>query len=675
MPNHLDVYNRIHPATNFQSPIVGNAGICVVRPLGGIRNGNQADLSKDSYTWNASTRSFQTNFNNVRAQISRIKNSGFRIHQMVLDNPSWDFQRDRNGNFAPGESGYVVSTYGNAAPPRDFAAWSEYLKAAMRNIVSALGGTTEALKVQYGIGREIGTSGHWSGSQARFFEFYRISVNAIRSVLPGAKVGSHFLWGSSSNSWGPAFVNYCRANNVPYNFVGISYYPFYNRAGRTNFNSVYKKDFGVITSNPNWNRNAKLEIHEFALIKTLNGAGNGFDSAPRGHQNSFLVGMMKMFYDKGMNNLNLWGTGAEYNPVYGQLLNIVGNTYYRNAVKGTRRSTKNYVNAIFSQNTRNNSYNVMAYNYSAESSSSSFEDLIIKSTINTKPGSTFRYRTLTYDKRTGRIVTSAYKQAKTRGTAGSNKSTAVINGVRILTHSFVVIEFDVVSGPTSGGGGGGGAATNIAGSWYKIKNKGTNRFLDGNDLVLTSNSAQNGFDKQFRFIKKGNYYNIDIRKQAGTGRGILRAKNDGNNKTVVITEFAESFDRDKQFIVTKVVGNTYSIKNRARNLFMQDINGSIRANAGADNSDRTKWILIRTAAAKEENVKEGTEEISDNPLTVFPNPSSNGIFQLNRETSWDVYDIKGRHVLKGNSAAINLATHSKGIYILKTKSKTFKLVY
>jgi len=101
----------------------------------------------------------------LKKQIDGILNKGFGIHQIVLDNPSWAFQRDSLGNFE--NDSLKVETYGNAEPPSDFNAWGNYLKEVMTFLIDTYG-KDEVLKIQFGIGREIGTKGHWTGTNVKF---------------------------------------------------------------------------------------------------------------------------------------------------------------------------------------------------------------------------------------------------------------------------------------------------------------------------------------------------------------------------------------------------------------------------------------------------------------------------------------------------------------------------
>ena len=88
----LDVYNRISPIAGFQLPENTNGQICIVCPLGGVATNGAADLARDTYKWNATKKIFETDFTNLKTQVDRIISRGFSVFQIVLDNPSWDFQ-------------------------------------------------------------------------------------------------------------------------------------------------------------------------------------------------------------------------------------------------------------------------------------------------------------------------------------------------------------------------------------------------------------------------------------------------------------------------------------------------------------------------------------------------------------------------------------------------------
>jgi hypothetical protein len=81
--------------------------------------------------------------------------------------------------------------------------------------------------------------------------------------------------------------------------------------------------------------------------------------------------------------------------------------------------------------------------------------------------------------------------------------------------------------------------------------------------------------------------------------------------------------------------------------------------------------LNRLGALSTNNVN-----INEETLNVFPIPSRNGKFHLNKSHQWEVYSILGTLVKKGEGKSIDIAAFSKGMYILKTASgKTRRIIY
>ena len=103
-------------------------------------------------------------------------------------------------------------------------------------------------------------------------------------------------------------------------------------------------------------------------------------------------------------------------------------------------------------------------------------------------------------------------------------------------------------------------------------------------------------------------------------------------------------------------------------------------------------IINNIAANQAIIIKEGSGVLSsennlkDTTFSVYPNPSSNGIFKLSvlnqEKVSVQVFDISGRLITKKNDVRdndqINLSQYQKGIYIARlsseTNNKTLKLV-
>ena len=103
-------------------------------------------------------------------------------------------------------------------------------------------------------------------------------------------------------------------------------------------------------------------------------------------------------------------------------------------------------------------------------------------------------------------------------------------------------------------------------------------------------------------------------------------------------------------------------------------------------------IITNIAANQAIIIKEGIGVLSsennlkDTTFSIYPNPSSNGIFKLSvlnqEKVSIQVFDISGRLITEKNNLRdndqINLSQYQKGIYIARlsseTKNKTLKLV-
>ena len=103
-------------------------------------------------------------------------------------------------------------------------------------------------------------------------------------------------------------------------------------------------------------------------------------------------------------------------------------------------------------------------------------------------------------------------------------------------------------------------------------------------------------------------------------------------------------------------------------------------------------IINNIAANQAIIIKEGNgilsteNNLKDTAFSIYPNPSSNGIFKLSvlnqEKVSIQVFDISGRLITEKNNLRdndqINLSQYQKGIYIARlsseTKNKTLKLV-
>ena len=690
--NNIDTFNRIHPISGFRTPIIARSGVCVVRPLGGIAATNDrgvrfADLSQDSYRWDPDSNSFVTDFSRLEEQIDNVQSRGLIIRMIVLDNPSWDFQRQADGTFPSnqpdtdedGNPDYIINSFGNATPPVDNNAWAQYIRDVMNFIVRKLG-REAAANIQYGIGREIGTAGHWTGTSNEFFRFYRRSVESIRTVLPNARVGSHFLWQSSNNPWARDFIAFCARENVPYNFVGVSYYPFYNRANRTNFDEVYRVDFGAITSDPNWDSSADLQIHEFALIERLTNGGAGFDSPPEEHLNSFLVGLTRMAWTNNINEIYLWGTGSQYTHAFNELRGLVGNRLYTNANSGDTPNNT-FVDATFTQDESNDMFQVMAYNYTSNTTVNSGRgndvNVNIRATVDAPPGSTFRWRTRSFIAGTGDNASTVEESSFRTGTTTGNGNNSLISLTTLVPgYSWTLYEFEITNQASSTEPS--SSDNSLTGTWFRIRNRFTNNYLDaGSGFSLRTEASSVGFDKQFRFVQSGDFFNIDVRRNTpNDSNGILQAIDNSNSNVTVTRVNPVSSNTEMQWDITVNSNGIATFRNRAQNAFLRDSGGTATHDTTND-TNHTRWTLERVGSVSKNIGTLGKADVKDTQkIFALPNPSESGIFNLSQAESWSVSNLNGQIVLKGQGSIIDLSSKQRGIYILKTSlNQIIKLVY
>lgn len=64
----------------------------------------------------------------------------------------------------------------------------------------------------------------------------------------------------------------------------------------------------------------------------------------------------------------------------------------------------------------------------------------------------------------------------------------------------------------------------------------------------------------------------------------------------------------------------------------------------------------------------------DHSVSVYPNPSSTGVFQLSAYMSWAVFNAQGTLIDAGKGLRVDLSGRHEGVYFLNTESDSFKLI-
>lgn len=81
------------------------------------------------------------------------------------------------------------------------------------------------------------------------------------------------------------------------------------------------------------------------------------------------------------------------------------------------------------------------------------------------------------------------------------------------------------------------------------------------------------------------------------------------------------------------------------------------------------WIEIR---------KEGSAALNaahSSAISIYPNPSSSGHFNLSQTSSYEVYSIEGVKLTSGQGDLVDLLAYPKGMYILQTEKSIHKIVF
>jgi hypothetical protein len=87
---------------------------------------------------------------------------------------------------------------------------------------------------------------------------------------------------------------------------------------------------------------------------------------------------------------------------------------------------------------------------------------------------------------------------------------------------------------------------------------------------------------------------------------------------------------------------------------------------GAFNLDRMEFASSTVTALE-------NSELSDE-IEVFPNPSSDGIFKLNKSTNWRVSNLQGSELISGNGTLVDLSAYLSGVYLFTDGSRIIKII-
>lgn len=106
-------------------------------------------------------------------------------------------------------------------PPADLKAWANYIQSFVRFLIHRYG--IEEIRTWY---FEVWNEPDlpmvfWNGTRDEYFALYAATAHAIKEVDPKIPVGGP---SSSASKWVKSFLEYCKKNNVPVDFVSTHQY-------------------------------------------------------------------------------------------------------------------------------------------------------------------------------------------------------------------------------------------------------------------------------------------------------------------------------------------------------------------------------------------------------------------------------------------------------------------
>jgi xylan 1,4-beta-xylosidase len=109
----------------------------------------------------------------------------------------------------------------NVTPPKDPAQWAVLIRKLVAHWVDRYG-LDEVRQWFFEVWNEPNLTAFGSGMQGDYFELYRYTAEAIKGVDPLLKVGGP---ATAANAWIDDFLNFCRSNSLPADFVSTHHYP------------------------------------------------------------------------------------------------------------------------------------------------------------------------------------------------------------------------------------------------------------------------------------------------------------------------------------------------------------------------------------------------------------------------------------------------------------------
>lgn len=127
----------------------------------------------------------------------------------------------------------------NICPPKDHGAWADYIERFIRFLLDRYG-RQEVESWYFEVWNEPDLGIFFGGTQKDYFRLYETTACAIKRVDNALRVGGP---STSACRWVPEFLDFCKQNDVPVDFVSTHHYPgdgFGNSINASNYLGIGK---------------------------------------------------------------------------------------------------------------------------------------------------------------------------------------------------------------------------------------------------------------------------------------------------------------------------------------------------------------------------------------------------------------------------------------------------
>ena len=109
----------------------------------------------------------------------------------------------------------------NVSAPRDLAQWSVLIRRLVQHWVDRYG-IREVRQWFFEVWNEPNLTAFGSGKLEEYLELYRYTVEAIKSIDAGLKIGGP---ATAANAWIDEFLGFCNESKLPLDFISTHHYP------------------------------------------------------------------------------------------------------------------------------------------------------------------------------------------------------------------------------------------------------------------------------------------------------------------------------------------------------------------------------------------------------------------------------------------------------------------